>query len=358
MFITNMKNNQTRISEALGVPDNLYETALQVYDKLLRATKKLQRKEDFENFGARLFFRGQFQIADFPFTGIKFQLGIEENKRAKEPDIVSMTIRSESKKGEIKLEPIVRKTLDLLMILVVPKNFDYTTLPEFFISHKNEIVEDLSHELKHAYDHFKKPTENVVDRSSYQAIVAKQMGVPALNTFLHDLYFISAIENLVRPSEIAAAIKNNQVSQKEFLNFLRNNDTYLNLRRISQFNLNDLKMKLKSEMKSIDRLLKGLGLDIDDMSEKKKINAVLKLLWVNITNWKNDALKEVLTTSFFEELFGFEGEKDRFFKKIVGRNLKFKNYQEFYNFHQQNFHYVANQMIKKIAKLYAITKKS
>ena len=206
------------INEVLGVPDNIYETSLQIYEKLLRASKKLD-KDDFENYGARLNFRGQFNISDFPFTGIKFQLGIEENKLAKEPEIVSMVIRSESKKEDLKLIPINSKTLDLLMIFVVPIGFDYSTLPDVLIENKDTIVENLTHELKHAYDHFKKPSDSAIERSSYQSIVGKSIGVPSADKFIYYMYYISAIENLVRPSEIYAAIRNKKITQKDFLNF-------------------------------------------------------------------------------------------------------------------------------------------
>ena len=343
------------IREALGVPSNIYETANEIFDKLLRATKKLN-KEDFENYGAHMKFRGEFTIADFPFSSVKFQLGIEENKRAKEPELVSMVIRSESKKDGGKLIPVKTKTLDLLAVYVVPKGYDYSQFPNFLLSDKKQAVESLTHELKHAYDHFKKPLDSGEARASYQSIVGKQFGVPSLDRFFHDIYFISENENLVRPSEISAAIRNNEISQKDFLNFLKSHETYLNLKRISNFSLAKLKQDLKKEMKSIDRVLKHVGLPVDEMSETKKINEVLKLAYVNVTNWKIEAYKDMLTSSFFEELLGFEGEKEKLFRKFVNKSHNFTGYKDFFQYYERYFHQIANEVIKKIAKLYAITK--
>jgi|694.fasta_scaffold32821_3 hypothetical protein len=356
-----MRKNTNRIKpiqEALGVPQNIYETAVQLYDKLLKATKKLNKKSDFENYGARLVFRGQFEISDFPFSTIKFLLGVEEIKKITEPEIMSMTMRSESKKTGYSLQTIKSKSLDMMAIIVVPKNYDYSKLTEFFLKNKKDIVESLSHELKHAYDHFKKPFDSVSERGNYQGIVGKQFGIPSIDTFLHDIYYTSAIENLVRPTEVYSAIRNNEISQKDFLNFLRNNDTYLNLKRISQFDLSQLKTKLKSEMKQIDRFLKSVDVDIENMSDLKKINSVLKLTWLNVTNWQNESLKEVMATDFFEQLLGFEGEKEKFFRKLTSRNENFKNFAEFFSSYQKYFHFISNQMIRKIAKLYAFTNKS
>ena len=62
-------------------------------------------------------------------------------------------------------------------------------------------VSSLAHELKHAYDNFKKPTEKVVDRSNYSGFQRSRSGVRPMDQFMFKLYFINQIENLVRPTE-------------------------------------------------------------------------------------------------------------------------------------------------------------
>ena len=243
------------------------------------------------------------------------------------------------------------------MIFVVPIGFDYSTLPDVLIENKDTIVENLTHELKHAYDHFKKPSDSAIERSSYQSIVGKSIGVPSADKFIYYMYYISAIENLVRPSEIYAAIRNKKITQKDFLNFLRDNETYKILKEISEFSLEKLKQDLKGDIKYINKVLKKGGFDVDNMSDIVKINTILRIIWINVTNWKNEGLKDVLTTSFFEEMLGFEGEKDKLFKKIVNRNLRFNRFSDFFRFYEKDFNHVSNDMIKKIAKLYAITQK-
>jgi hypothetical protein len=104
--------------------------------------------------------------------------------------------------------------------------------------------------------------------------------------------------------------------------------------------------------------LKSVDVDIENMSDLKKINSVLKLTWLNVTNWQNESLKEVMATDFFEQLLGFEGEKEKFFRKLTSRNENFKNFAEFFSSYQKYFHFISNQMIRKIAKLYAFTNKS
>lgn len=348
-----MKKN---LKEALGVPENLYETSIQIYNRLVNALKRVSKDDFVPGVGKQLKFRGQFRISDFPFSTVKFQVGVEPNKKVEFPELISMVIRSESlKTDDFRLKTVKSKTIDLLAIIVVPEDYDYTKLSEFITTQRDEIIQNLSHELKHGYDHEKKPYDNPHQRAEYMASINKSFNIPSVDRFLHDIYFISVNENLVRPSEVMAAIKNNQISQKDFLAFLRSHETYLNLKRISQFTTTQLKSDLSKDMKYVNRFLKKLDFDVDTMTDRKKINEILRLVWVNLTNWKIQEFQKILTSSFIEELLGFEGEKQKVFERFVKRNQRFKNYREFFNFYENHFQNVANLMIKKIAKLYAIT---
>lgn len=355
------KNDLIRkiIKEALGVPENIHETSERLFKRILAFIKTLD-ETDFETDSAiDTKFRGNYRIADYNFSTIKIRLGVDEVPKVKKPEIISMVARTESKKTEdYRLEHIKTKTVDIVFVIIVPVNYDYSQFPAFFESQRNEIVKNLSHELKHSYDHFKKEYENPTRRAEYNAAIGHGFNIWPLDRFLHDLYYISATENLVRPSEVASAIRNNQISQKDFLNFLMNDETYKNLKRISQFSLEKLKDELKNEIKSVDKFLKGVGLKPSKMSEEEKINEILRIVYVNLSNWKIQEFAEILKTSFVEEILGFEDEKEKVFQKFISRSQKFKeNYEDFYRFHEKQFHFVAEKMLRKIAKLYDITHK-
>jgi len=58
-------------------------------------------------------------------------------------------------------------------------------------------------------------------------------------------------------------------------------------------------------------------------------------------------------------MFGFEGDKDKFFRKYVAQTTKFKDdYDAYFRNEEKYFHRVATMMIKKLAKLYAMAKNS
>ena len=347
-----------RINEALGVPDNIYETSLKLFDKFYNWTKSLRKKDFKKGVGAKKILRGDFRVGDYEFSNIKFQLGVEKFEQLEEPSLVSMVNRSSSKKTEdFKLQSIKKKSVDLLVIIGIPEDYSYRNISEFVLAQKNEIVENFSHELKHAYDHFKMPYDNRKIRSEYQAVLSLSSGIPAVDQFLHDIYFTSVNESLVRPSEIAAAIKNNQISQKDFLNFLNSNETYRILKRISNFNYETFKREILQDKKALNSFLKNIGLRPTSLTDEQKLQEALKSVQQAITSSKIEQFGEILTQSFYEQLFGFEGEKLKIFEKFSKQNMKFKTPDDFFRFYQNRFHLVGREMMKKLAKLYDITRK-
>lgn len=356
-----MSSNQNfkLIKEALGVPANLVKVSEDAFARISNWVKRLSEEDFEEGVGANMSFRVSYNIADYYFSTLKVKLGVDEHPKALEPEIISMAVRSQSKKTEdLKLEPIKLKTVDLVIVMVVPEGYDYDELPLFFEQNKNEIITSLAHEFKHIYDHFKKKFEYPDERATYQASIGVGFNLEPLDRFVHDIYFSSANENLVRPSEVAAAIKRGDISQSNFLDFLRSNDTYRNLRRIANFNLENFKKEILKDGKSLNKLLKKVKLKPNEMSDEEKIDAVFKILYSTLTNLKIENFQEILKTSFFEELLGFQGEKQKVFEKFIKRASRFENNPEdFVKSYGKYFNFIGDKMIRKISKLYAITKK-
>lgn len=347
------------LSEALGVPENIYKTAVQVYKSILNVLKS-KSITDFDSdteIDKKITIRGNFKISDYLFDQINFTINIKKFQFVEEPTMFSMTITADAKlTDKLKIKSIVNNYLNISMLIGVPEDFDVKNIVRFFIEKRPEIIENLSHELKHGYDRFKRPNENPAKRAEYNAVSGKRFGLIPIDTFLHDMYYATVSESLVRPSEIEAAIRNNRISQKDFLNFLQKNETYTNLKRISNFSTTNLKSELKKDIPKIDRFLRKINVDIDGLSDDEKVDELLRLVWVNVTNWNIENMKDILTTSFLEKVIGFSGEKERVFRRFITRNTRFKNYQEFFNYYENYLHDVANKMIKKISKLYAIIK--
>ena len=345
------------IREALGVPSNILEVSQRAYNRILSWVKNLT-KEDFESGkGANVIFRVDLRISDYHFSTMKVKLGVDEHPNVIEPEIISMAVRSQSKKtDELRLEPIKTKTVDLVIVMVVPENFHYEELDTFFIENENEILNNLAHEFKHVYDHFKKQSESPYERAEYQSVLAFGFNVEPMDRFLHDIYYISSSENLVRPSEVASAIKTGKISQSDFLNFLRSNETYRNLKRISEFDIEKFKSEILRNKKQLNSLLRQVKIKPKTMTDEEKVNAALQILYSSITNAKISQFEEMIKTSFLEELLGFQEEKKKIFERFVRRNSRFENNPEgFVEYYKKLFNFVGKKMIRKIAKLYAMT---
>ncbi len=343
------------LKEAVGVPSNIHETSEQIFKKIANWVKNL-KKEDLEpGVGAQKDLRGSFNIADFPFSTVRVKLGVEPHKKVKEPELMSMSVQTESRKTEdFKLKSIKSKSVNILILIVVPIDWDYSQLTSFFQLNKSEIVQSLSHELKHAYDHHKKIYDKMEDRAIYQGTVGAGIGIDAIDMFIHDIYYTSANENLVRPSEFLSAIKSNKISQKDFLNFLTNHTTYQNFKRIQNFNFEDFTQRILSKPKQVDKFIKKIGLDPTNMRDKTKVKKVLEATYNYIANSSITNYQEILKQSFLDELIGFQDERQKMFNDFIKKMYRFKKPEDFYKYYEKEFKYVATEMIKKISKVYSL----
>ena len=259
--------------------------------------------------------------------------------------------------AHFKLQTLKSKTVNILILILVPKGWDYSELPSFFETNKNELIENFSHELKHAYDHYKKEYDSMENRAIYQGAIGSGIGIDAVDKFIHDIYFTSVNENLVRPSEVLSAIKANKISQKDFLNFLTNHVTYQNLKRIQNFTYEKFIQEILSTPKQVDKFLKKLGLDPSTMRDKTKVRRVLEATYNYIVNSTISNYSDMLKQSILDELIGFQGEQQVMFTNFIKKVTRFKKPEDFYKYYEKQFKYVADEMIRKISKVYSLVDK-
>ena len=346
------------LREALGVPQNISEISEKAFNRIYSWVKKLDEDDFVPGIGANVIFRVDYNIADYKFSTLKVKLGVDEHPNAIVPEMISMAVRSQSKKtDDFKLEPVKTKTVDVVMVMVVPEGFDFEELPDYFLENEDELISNLSHEFKHIYDHFKKKYEYPAERAEYQSAIGMGFNFEPLDRFIHDIYYSSANESLVRPSEIATAIKRGKISQSKFLEFLRNNDTYVNLKRLKDFDIEKFKQQILSDKKGLNKLLRKLKYKPKEMSDDERVQAALQILYSTVTNAKIQSFQEILKTSFLEEILGFQNEKQKVFEKFVKRSSRFKSGEDFVKSYEKYFNFIGDRMIRKISKLYAITEK-
>jgi hypothetical protein len=351
------------MEEALGVPEGILEVGEEIYDLIIKNLEEFEGDiDDLNQDGIE--FEHTFKVGDHYFYRVKLNFQIEEHEEAKKVDMVGMSSENEA---ELDDRFVLQSRRDPDEIIIGFKFFiesgqGVEDIVDYIKKYRKEDIPSLTHEIKHAFRDVKQKGDKPRDRSIYVAtqMIRETFGyVPALNEFLFNSYFIHVIENVVRPTEMAAEMRINNVSQKEFLNFFLNTEMIRRLKQIQNFSYTEFKEKLKTkDIDRIKKLLDAIDSDYDGKSDEEIVNEFLKLFLVNLTNSKNEVMKEILTNNMFEKMFGLRGDKDQFFRKFVSYTTKFGyDYDAFFESEEKYFHRVANQMIKKLAKLYAMAKK-
>jgi hypothetical protein len=369
-----------RIKEAVGVPANIEIASQNLYNDIV---KKLKNKKIGPEDVVKFKFinkDGRYSFADFKpkFITVEFGLGtysgdaIDNNTGNK---ITGGLVHSMGFSRASKLNDV----FDLISVDTdggVELNIDYAQpeddeewsgnkILDTIEKNKSNSISSLGHELKHAYDNFKKPTEKVVDRSNYSGFQRSRSGVRPMDQFMFNMYFINQIENLVRPTEsYVEMVSDGVVTKEQFLKFLLNSKTYKTLVQIRDSSFDTLVEDLKGYETEIDDYLNNTvnnydssSLDIDD-----KVKYFLKVFAFATARKVHEVRKQLLTpvTNLFQMLFGGNDnpEADKFLDSTLGDLVKMMdNPNKFYYTSIENMKKIAIKMMKKLSKLYSLINK-
>jgi hypothetical protein len=353
------------ISERLGVPDSILESAEVLYNVVTDYVKNLNTKEDHYTLIKNI----DLQIADLKVNELILQVIIEEmGGYDGKAELASMGMANNFRFSDKRMFKVNEKnpTIELAINFIVSEDWEVNELYERLARDKVEVTSILAHELKHYYDKQKKDISLIGDDAQYQAITSSGLnfGIPVINDFMRYTYFIHNIENLVRTTEVASRMVLQNVTKDNFREFLENDIVYKELIKIKNFSFNYLLERLKSEMDRIDNLLGYAGEDYKNMSEKEKVKRVLQLVYVNLANGKLDIFDKMITTQQEEnlkmvnQLFGmpkpeFIKRKDKVRNNFYNFVTKYKNNEiQFFVDECERFNYISTKIIKKIGKLY------
>jgi hypothetical protein len=353
------------LREEVGVPRGIVDSAQRLYNDII---SRLKRKTITGNSNFILTFKnvnGKYSFSDFQdFESIKVEF---EFKEYSETDmhkgilILGMGHNGQSRLDDgFELINLDTDNINLSIDLAIPETIneiDNKIIIKTLEDNKQMIVSSLSHELKHAYDGFKKPSEGLKQRSQYNVYSGTRFGIEEIDEFVYFLYFITVIENLVRPSEIYSLMQQGEISQKDFLNFISSNRTYSTLKKINEFSVDKLIESLKQKPEQVDNLLSNVeDYEMPD-SVDEKINDLLKVIYLELQKKTLQRAHSMLTNNFFEALFGLSDEKMKFLNSFESEILKFKNNPlKYFEFQEKKFKFVSEKMMKRLSKLYSLAK--
>ncbi len=355
------------LKEEVGVPSGIADSAKVLYTDLI---SRLKRKTITGNSNFDLVFKnkdGKYSFSDFKdFENIKIEFEFVEYDEAENPSRSGILIMGLGHQGEAQLNNlfdlvnVVNKTITLSITLAIPTSIPEITnkdIIKLLIDNQEMIISSLAHELKHAYDAYKKPTEKLKNRASYSAYSSVRTGIHEVDEFIYFLYFITTIENLVRPSEIYSLMQQGNITREDFLNFISSNRTYQSLKKINDFSVNGMISALKEKPEAMDNFISknstyDVPVDID-----KKIEIFFNVLYFELS--KNILMRalRILKNNFFETLFGVSEEKQKFLDAYETEILRFKNNPlKYFEFQEKKFKFVSEKMMKRLSKLYSLAK--
>ena len=373
-----ISENQLRLlNEALGVPDFILDAADMLYDVVENDIRSINDIQDEYNFKGKI----NFELGDKKKIRIdSYELNVKIEEMEDEEgvlDIISMGMGGRfgfDRDVYLKInEPST--TLNLDITFAVGDNWKPEELIAKMEEERDENVSALAHEIKHKYDKQAKEYSRMGPDAVYQATQQKgNFAIPAIDrVFYRFMYYIHAIENLVRPTAVAYSMKRKNITKSQFKDFLEDNIVYKELLRIKNYTFDNFIQDLKQQEDRLDALLEHIGEDPSDMSIDEKINKVLELVYIDLVNNRMDLFMQMTQGPMDDFLtFGAQlgmippGSEEKMKqlqktneirRKFLSRTMRYeKNPTKFFEDEFEEFNYIANKMLKKISKLYAMAK--
>lgn len=374
------KVSKQNIKEAVGVPANIEVAAQNLYNDI---TKKLKNKEIGPEDVVKFKFinkDGRYSFADFnpDFITVEFGLAtysgdaIDNNTGNKITGglVHSMGFSKQSKLNDVfDLVSVDDGSVELNIDYAQPNDdeeWSGNKILDTMEKNKSNSISSLGHELKHAYDNYKKPVEKLVDRSNYAGFQRSRSGVRPMDQFMFNMYFINQIENLVRPTEsYVEMVSDGVVTKEQFLKFLLNSKTYKTLVEIRDSSFDKLVEDLKGYETEIDDYLNNTvdGYDSSSLNIDDKVKYFLKVFAFITAQKVHEVRKQMVSPNIFQmlfssSLFGGNDEADKFLENTLGDLIKMMdNPNKFYYTSIENMKKIAIKMMKKLSKLYSLINK-
>jgi hypothetical protein len=364
--------DSTFLNEKVGVPDNITTVASQVFQEYMNWLQTYSDDEDVSDMNDKTVLTNSgngFDVADLHLDSITI---ITQFVPHSELAFGGMAIPSAEKfvpNTNLKMFPPkdldTFKTTKISLIIATPGVIPIGDLKFFLLAEKPEIVSSFAHELKHWYDAYKRVGgSKAPDRAQYQMTTHANFGdVTPINDFFFALYFISGIESLVRPSELASEMEIKGVTRKEFYDFLTQSKVFTKLKSIRDWTYDGFRAELKEYIPQIKSLLRFANVPIRGKNEDQLINDILTLVLVNATNWHSSELAKIVSNpqSFRDMIDSMLGrpniadEDIKAFDKQIDNIQRFgKDYEKYFKYNEKLFRMLADDTIKRISKTYSL----
>jgi hypothetical protein len=348
------------LSEAVGVPANIDTLASEIYNQVV---SEIDEGYDLsELMGEPIILQGDFNISDLNFNAVVIKLDFSPSD---DFAFIGMDVATGLEGGKnFNLTVPKKEKFNMVIItfrFMVPvsqiRDITGKDIKDFLAGQgRVEVIASISHELKHFYDGFKSKGRkggSITRRAAYKAYTEGGFPLKSLTEFMYNLYFVHEIENTVRSSELAGAIRAGEITKKDFYEFLTQNRVYQRLKLIRDYSFQDLKSELMGETDAIKKIFDANNVPYSkDDSDEKLVDTVLEIFVVTVADWKYSLLVDI-TRAFSK---ASASDKKQFFAQQKQDMARFEdNPQDYFEYEIKNASKEAGILMKKLSKLYSIT---
>lgn len=370
-----------RINEKLGVPEGINQQSSIIYNKImdkfddLNADKDfdLPKESDFDDDSEMSMKIGNYDISikELELEDVPFILMFYWVESLDKAELVGASYGNKaeykSKGDNIKISQKVKKSFFIIKV-AIGKSVDKDS---FFKRIGEQVKPDLiAHELMHLYDVYKRKENSIESSAEYNSY--QRGGFPKLlSEFLHLLYYTTAVENTVRPTELYQMLLDNKITKSEFLEFVNNTDMIKKLTTAQNFSLENFKIQLsmdESVIKMVEHVInkgyKSVGSVADD---------ALNLLMINIASGAIETSDRILKGFMYQvnplnailSILGGGNEEiekanelaNKKFNQIISKYQKYeKNPQKYFKYLEKMLNFVGNKTKRKLYKIYDMAK--
>lgn len=341
------------INERLGVPENIADAGEFLYDKIIGLIPNSIHIDDLVEEEFKI--PANFQVSDMPIRRFIINFTFDEYP---ENTLAGAQHESDSELSNdftIKTNP--SNEIKITLRIFGDKNMSGTDVKNILSKDKHRMISILTHEIKHHYDDFKKNYETIKTRIDYTSKSNVNIGViTTINNFILDTYYVHNIENLVRPSELYSNIKTGKITKSQFYKFFTKHHIFERLKKIKNITYENFIENLKNNIDEIKNAFDSNNINYDGLTDDQIVKKLLEITVNKLANFKDSGMQDMLVRSFSEQFFGLRGNKKKFFDSYI-RKLEFdtNNPETFFKKEIKIMSFLADKMIKKLAKLYDMT---
>jgi hypothetical protein len=325
------QNQYNLITEKVGVPNNIYNTATDIVYMFLNQFSKINDINNQQTFNIS----GNFKINDIVLNNIKINVEIIENDDINIVSLYNM--------------PNNNNSIIIGLILNAPEPFNIQQIYEHLLNNKNTIITNFTHEIKHGYDRIIEPKISVNNRAHYytQTELINKTNIKPIQRFLYTQYYINKIENSVRPSEMLADIKNKEIKQNEFAGYFNQTTIYITLSKIKNSTFENFINDLLNDKINMQKYLAKKRIMYTNLNDTELLYTFLESYYNDIKTSIENYIQQFNDKSSESNIDNLEYNIKQIYKYKDNPVLYFKN-----SIQQSSIK--ANMQIRKLAKLYSL----